>query len=54
VMILLTASIGSLLIVNAINVKILFLPLCFCGYLLQQKTKKGKPPKREIEYEDAR
>ncbi|MBD3265646.1 hypothetical protein GF373_03165 [bacterium] len=46
--IILTACIGSFIIADSLNIPIIFLPLCFCGYLIQQKTKKTSP-KRSAE-----
>lgn len=37
VVIVLSACVGSYLIASGINIPILFLPLCFIGYLIQQK-----------------
>jgi hypothetical protein len=37
--IILTACIGSYIIADSLHIPILFLPLCFCGYLVQRKTK---------------
>jgi predicted membrane protein len=49
-MILLTACIGALLISNTVEIPILFLPLCFIGYILQQKTKsRPRVVKKEVE-----
>jgi branched-subunit amino acid transport protein len=39
--IILTACIGSYIIADSLHIPILFLPLCFCGYLIQRKTKKS-------------
>lgn len=38
-MILVTSCIGALIISNTLNIPEIFLPLCFIGYILQQKTK---------------
>ncbi len=37
--ILVTSCIGALVISKAVNIPMSFLPLCFVGYILQQKTK---------------
>mgnify|MGYP006274420539 CR=1 FL=1 len=44
IIIVITACAGSYVISDTINIPILFLPLCFLGYLVQQKQ---KPPKKK-------
>lgn len=50
VIILATACVGSYIIVETIHVPILFLPLCFVGFLLQQSQSRYKRKKKyEVE-----
>lgn len=49
-MIILTACVGALLISNTLEIPIVFLPLCFIGYILQQKTK-ARPKKVVVKEE---
>lgn len=51
VVIILTACAGSYLIADTINIPIIFLPLCFIGFLLQQKQKKKQVKKVVVEEE---
>lgn len=50
-MILVTACVGALLISNTVDIPIIFLPLCFIGYILQQKTKSRPRVVKQEEYE---
>lgn len=43
---LLTACIGAFILAETLNIPIIFLPLCFVGYLLQQTARKKKPAAR--------
>lgn len=53
-MTLLTACVGSYIIVETVKIPVLFLPLCFIGFLLQQtqtRYKRKKKPRVEEEVE---
>ncbi len=51
IIIVLSACAGSYIIADTINIPLLFLPLCFVGYILQQQQKKMKKKKVVVKEE---